>query len=258
MNLGRSNSSRCNDRCGRSVLETGPPRTMECYNCANPSYSVWCSRCCGKHYNSLFSYPCLTVLQGAYTIKLAQLSNIHPIIAIAGRGEAFVEKLIDRSKGDTIVDYRKGDAAVVFGIQDALKRSGAKEVKYAFDAVSEHNSYQNISEVLAKEGSKITLVLPGREYKEIPEYIQKSTTTVGSVHMDPPADKAKAGITTGGREFGYVFFRFFSRGLQEGWFTAHPYEVIAGGLNGVEKGLSNLKGGVNSGTKYVFKIEDTK
>lgn len=112
--------------------------------------------------------------------------------------------------------------------------------------------------MLAKKGSKITLVLPGKDYSAIPEYIEKSTTMVGSVHMDPSEKKAAAGIKIAGKEFGYVFFRFFSRGLQEGWFTAHPHEVVPGGLNGVEKGLSDLKNGVNSATKYVFKIEDTK
>jgi NADPH2:quinone reductase len=156
------------------------------------------------------------------------------------------------------VDYRKGDDAVVTGIEEALKAAGAKEVHYAFDAVSEHNSFQNISKVLSKQDSKITLVLPGKDYSEIPEYIQKSTTMVGSVHMDPPEAKAKVGIKTGDREFGYVFFRLFSRGLQQGWFSGHPHEVIPGGLNGVEKGLSNLKGGVNSAVKYAFQIEDTK
>lgn len=132
-------------------------------------------------------------------------------------------------------------------------------MKYAFDAVSEHNSYQNLSQLLSKRGSKITLVLPGKEYKEIPEYIQKSITTVGSVHADisPNSSQGRAGVRTGGKEFGFVFFRFFGRGLQEGWFTAHPHEVVPGGLNGVEKGLANLKEGVNSGTKYVFRIEDT-
>lgn len=169
-----------------------------------------------------------------------------------------MEGLIDRTKGDSIVDYRNGDSAVVNGIQEALKRAGAKEVKYAFDAVSEHNSFQNISQVLSKQDSKITLVLPGKDYSAIPDHIEKSTTAVGSVHMDPPEGKAKAGIITGGKEFGFVFFRFFSRGLQQGWFSGHPHEVIPGGLNGVEKGLSNLKGGVNSATKYVFEIEDTK
>lgn len=171
-----------------------------------------------------------------------------------------MEKLIDRSKGDTIVDYRKGDEAVVSGIKDALKKAGANEIHHAFDAISEHNSFQNISQVLAKQGSKITLVLPGKDYSEIPDYIQQSTTMVGCVHMDvsPESSKGKAGIKTGGKEFGFIFFRLFTRGLQQGWFTPHPHEVVPGGLNGIEKGLSNLMNGVNSATKYVFKIEDTK
>ena len=133
------------------------------------------------------------------------------------------------------------------------------EVHHAFDAVSEHNSFQNISKVLATSGgSKITLVLPGKDYSEIPDYIENSLTMVGSVHMDPKEERAKAGIKTGDKEFGFAFFRLFSRGLQEGWFTPHPYEVVPGGLNGVEKGLTNLQNGANSATKYIFKIEDTK
>lgn len=149
---------------------------------------------------------------------------------------------------------------MVSGIKDALKKAGASELHYAFDAVSEHNSFQNLSQVLAKQGSKITLVLPGKDYSAIPAHIQHSTTMVGTVHMDvsPDSAKGKAGIKTGGKEFGFVFFRLFARGLQQGWFKPHPHEVIPGGLNGVEKGLSNLKNGVNSATKYVFKIEDTK
>lgn len=34
--------------------------------------------------------------------------------------------------------------------------------------------------------------------------------------------------------------------------------MIPGGLSGVEKGLTNLKNGVNSATKYVFEIASTK
>ncbi len=197
--------------------------------------------------------------QGAYAIKLAQVSNIHPIIAVAGRGHKFVETIISREKGDAIVDYRNGNEAVISGIKEALGKAGATEVRYAFDAISEHNSYQNISQVLSQKGSKITLVLPGRDYKEIPNYVEKSTTRVGSVHADtdPETDAGKAGLKNIGRDFGFVYFRLFSRGLQEGWFTAHPHEVVPGGLNGIEKALSDLKNGVNSATKYVFKIEDT-
>lgn len=48
------------------------------------------------------------------------------------------------------------------------------------------------------------------------------------------------------------------RGLQEGWFTGHPYQVMSGGLGGVEEALANLKAGKVSATKFVFKIADTK
>jgi NADPH2:quinone reductase len=177
---------------------------------------------------------------GAFAIKLAVLSNIHPIIAVAGNGIQYVEGLIDRSKGDTIVDYRDGDASVVKGIKDALK--GAK-LDYAFDAVSEHGSYTNIVQALEKDGA-ITFVLPGKTYEGIPDTVKQSTTKVGDTHEDA-------------KDFAYVFYRYFAKGLDEGFFKAHPVEVAQGGLEGVEKALKNLKDGKASAVKYVFRIADT-
>ncbi|TAQ90543.1 hypothetical protein B7494_g1126 [Chlorociboria aeruginascens] len=198
---------------------------------------------------------------GAFAIKLAQISNIHPIIAIAGKGQPYVETLISREKGDAIVDYRMGDEAVVSGIKEALKKTGATAVRYAYDAVSAHNSIPNILKVLDEDGGKLSYVLrtaPGAD--DIPGAVDKSYTMVGDVHQDvkPNSAKANAGIKISGKDFGYAYFRLFSRGLQEGWFTPHPYEVVPGGLRGIELGLTNLKGGVNSAIKYVFKIEDTE
>lgn len=198
---------------------------------------------------------------GAFAIKLAQASNIHPIIAVAGKGEQFVEGLISRDRGDTIVDYRKGDEAVVSGIQEALKKASVKEVKYAFDGVSEKGSYQNISKVLAPSGSKLTLVLPGKDFSDIPSHIEWSVTMVGAVHgtlyigqdKKPSAQEIQAA-----KDFGFIFFRWFAQRLREGTFTGHPYEVIPGGLNGVERGLLNLKEGKASAVKYIYKIEDTQ
>ncbi|OAL57310.1 zinc-binding oxidoreductase-like protein ToxD [Pyrenochaeta sp. DS3sAY3a] len=174
---------------------------------------------------------------GAYVIKLAQRANIHPIIAVAGRGAPFVESLIDRSKGDTIVDYRAGDAAVVSGIKDALR--GAK-LHFAYDAVSEHNSYTNIVQVL-EPGGALTLVLPGKQYEGIPESVVQSVTMVGDAHNKD-------------KDFAYVYFRYAGRGLSEGWLRPHPHEVVEGGLEGVERGLKRLKGGEASGVKFVFRV----
>lgn len=181
---------------------------------------------------------------GYYAIQLALKSNIHPLICVAGRAQDHVEKVIDRSKGDTIVDYRNGNDAVVEGLKDALK---GQKLEYAFDAVSEKGSYQNIAGAIDHQSGKITFVLPGKQYDDIPDTIEKTTTRVGDVHGNP--DDLK--------EFGYVYFRYISKGLEEGWFKAQPQEVVKGGLEGVEQALHNLKDGKASAVKYIFKIEDT-
>ncbi|KAJ3178107.1 hypothetical protein HDU85_005631 [Gaertneriomyces sp. JEL0708] len=190
---------------------------------------------------------------GAFAIKFARKSNIHPIIAVAGRGKDFVESLIDRSKGDTIVDYRDGDDAVVNGIEQAVKQSG-ESLYYAFDAVSEKGSYHNLAKILQKNvsGSKIVLVLPGKDYSSIPSNVEHTLSMVGRVHSAVGKEDPEFG-----KEFGYLFYRYMSLGLEKGWFSGHPYEVIPGGLNGVEEGLKRLKSGKASAVKYVYRIAET-
>ncbi|KAK3077971.1 hypothetical protein LTS18_008776 [Coniosporium uncinatum] len=179
---------------------------------------------------------------GYYALQFAVKSNIHPLICVAGKAQDHVRPLLDEEQGDAVVDYRDGDEAVRKGIKDALK--GAK-LEYAYDAVSEKGSYQNVCEVLDHSTGKITLVLPGKKYPEIPEGVEQSITSVGSVHSND-------------KDFGFVFFRLIGRGLQEGWFKPQPQEVVPGGLGGVQQGLTNLKEGKASAVKYVFKIAETE
>jgi NADPH2:quinone reductase len=100
---------------------------------------------------------------GAYAIQLAKKSKIRPIITVAGRGIPFVEGIIDRSKGDTIVDYRDGDEAVVEGIKKAL---GGKKLFYAYDAVSEKGLI-SISRKLLRKEVELHLFCRGRISLEI-------------------------------------------------------------------------------------------
>lgn len=182
---------------------------------------------------------------GYYVLQLALKSNLHPLICVAGRASAHVEKLLDKSKGDAVVDYRSED--VVKDLKTALN---GHKLEHAYDAVSEKGSYQNICEVLDKDSGKITLVLPPKTgwdtpFEEIPAPIQQSTTNVGAVHRDM-------------KDLGYVFCRYFTRGLEEGWFKAQPQEVIPGGLAGVQTALERLRDGTASAVKYVFKIANTE
>ena len=174
---------------------------------------------------------------GAFTIQLAKHANIGPIVAVAGRGIPFAQSLL--GKDDTIVDYRKGDESVVSEIKAALK---GQSLKYTFDAISEKGSFVNASKVM--EGGKITLVLPGKDYSDIPSSIERSITYVGESYVKQT-------------DFAHAWFRLFTKGLQEGWLKAHPTEVVKGGLEGVEQALNDLKNGKNSGLKYIFRIADT-
>lgn len=177
---------------------------------------------------------------GTYAVQFASKSNIHPLICVAGKSQSHVENLIDRGKGDTVVDYRDGDDAVTEALKKAAEGS---KLLYAFDAISEHNSYVILSKVLA-QGSKITLVLPPKDY-EFPSHVTQSLTSVGSVHSTA-------------KDFGFVYFRYITRGLQEGWFKPQPQELVPGGLGGIQKGLDNLKAGKANAIKYVFRIADTE
>ncbi|KAF2427694.1 GroES-like protein [Tothia fuscella] len=189
---------------------------------------------------------------GAYAIQFARLSGLHPIIGVAGRGIPFAESLIDKSKGDAIIDYRNGNEAIVTGIKDALKAAGCEGIplKYSYDGTVKDDSQKNIVAVMGPNGSNANRVgIPGASFSartvDYPKGMTDSITYVGDVHNDD-------------KDFGFLWFRYFARLLEDGRLKPHPYEEIAGGLNGVSEGLKNLQAGKNSGLKYVFNIADTE
>lgn len=191
---------------------------------------------------------------GSFAIKLASLSNIHPIIAVAGSGASKVEALLDRSKGDTIVNYKAAGSneEIVAALSKALK---GQKTQFAFDAISEHDSYANIGHVLDPVDGRITVVLPSKDFK-MPIPVQPIVTVVGTVHADKYQYWESAG-KLGDKEFGAVFFRFFGRGLAEGWFSGHPFKIVEGGLDGLAGALNDLRLGKVSAFKYVARIADT-
>lgn len=180
---------------------------------------------------------------GIYALQFALRSNIHPIICVAGQAKDYVRGFIDESKGDIVIDYREGDEAVVTALKNAT--DDGKKARHVLDAVSHGSSIRNIGQVVQK-GAHVTFVL-GTAEKEggLPEGVEFSTTMVGSVHKDA-------------KDFGYVYFRYIARGLQEGWFKPQRTEVVPGGLAGVQSALERLKAGKASAVKYIFRIADTE
>lgn len=205
---------------------------------------------------------------GSFALQLAKLSNIHPIIAIAGKATEHVEKLIDRSKGDAICDYREGADTLISKIQEALFNTSHSGVKYALDCISDQTkaTYQNILRVLDPQGQ--ICLIQNYDIKEMPPSITHTRATVRWVHQNintyaglssgPEEVPSLTDTVTGCRDFAYVMYRFFSRALAKGFMKGHPYQVVTGGLAGVQTALTNLKLGKASGTKYVIQIADTR
>jgi NADPH2:quinone reductase len=108
----------------------------------------------------------------------------------------------------------------------------------------------------------ITLVVPWTDYSSLPVSLTNSFTWTGVVGTGPLQLKTSKGINYlaegDGKELGFVFSRLFTRGLQEGWLSGHPYEIVSGGLHGIERGLNNLKAGKANAVKYIYEIRHTE
>jgi NADPH2:quinone reductase len=91
------------------------------------------------------------------TIKLARLSNLHPIIGVAGSVIPYAGSLIDKSKGDVTIDDRNKNEAVVTEIKDTLANTGIPQLYHALDAVSYKASHTDVVAVLAP---RVTYVFP--------------------------------------------------------------------------------------------------
>lgn len=147
---------------------------------------------------------------------------------------------------------------MVKGIKDALR---GQKLEFAFDCVSEKGSHLQIVEVLDDACGKVTFVLPWG-HNDVPPGIQRTLTMAGSLwRLVKPkiedADTGNYGILVGHREFESCFSTLSDRYLQEGVLAPHPYEVIEGGLAGVETALKVSKDGRNRELKHVVRIEDT-
>ena len=186
---------------------------------------------------------------------MAVYSNMYPLICIAGRGIAHVGNLMDQEKGDIVLNYRKGNYNPVQDLKSAVQNAGGK-LKYTLDCMSEHSSFQNISKVLDSKTGQITIFLPSRDYSALPD-TSLSQRQWSASHGDEELQK-KTGTIVRNEDFACTFLRYFDRGLNKGYLKQHLFEVVPGGLAGVQWALQNLKDGKASAVNFVFRIADTE
>jgi NADPH:quinone reductase-like Zn-dependent oxidoreductase len=129
-------------------------------------------------------------------------------------------------------------------------------LKFAFDTISLADSAQICADALStKPGSRYGSLLPLKFPREDVEY----TTTLMYTIFD--AEFTKRGThfprSTEDFEFARMFFEMTERLLAEGKLKTHPEKLREGGLQGALKGMDEMKAGMVSGEKWVYKVEDT-
>jgi hypothetical protein len=148
---------------------------------------------------------------------------------------------------ETLLDYRQGANHVTEQLQTTAK---LHVISYAYDAVSDKASVEMLSKVVSPQDGKIMSVIPKAD--EDIGGITLLGFNAGSIHAP-----AKEGIRVGDAEFGTSIYNLVSLGLGHGWFSGHPYEVVQGGLNRLERALKDLEGGYESAKKYVLRLAET-
>jgi NADPH2:quinone reductase len=187
---------------------------------------------------------------GAFAVKLARLSNVHPIIAVAGRGIDFVSSLLDSSKGDVVIDYRKGSEYVLSEIQRS-----APKVQNVLDAISTPETISLLSSIPDPVNRQLSLVLPPEAPTVNPGI--KVTVSFAPLLWEPNDPSGPDGEVTPNivpKAFAHIMFRYLAHAQANYLISHHPYEVILGGLEGISRGLKNLRDGQNSARKYILRI----
>ena len=191
---------------------------------------------------------------GAFTVKLASLANIHPIIAIAGKSGDIVACVLDSSKGDVLLDYRIGKDALTKEI-----RKAAPELHYIVDSNCNDDTVDMLSPLLAPENSSYVFMLGGTHQQRLPAHVKNESPFAPGLWepTDPDSPDGPHGLNIAPKAFTHVFFSYLTFALQEGLLKGHPFEVLPYGLASIGDGMVGLRDGKNSGHKYLFRIADT-
>lgn len=218
----------------------------------------WERRAVGAEPMPLIVYGASSAL-GCFAIKLAKAAGVHPIIAVAGGSRAYAEGLLEGERGDRMVDYRDGVEVMMRGVRSAL---GGVRARHAIDCISAGGTWVPLTR-LVEDGGVVSVVSGANGYEEgeIPRGVRVVYTYVGTVHDGaylahmPKQPEDKEGVR-GDPEWARGFLRYLEGMLERGEMEGHPFEVVPGGLEGVETGLKKLKAGEGAGRKFVYRISE--
>lgn len=151
-------------------------------------------------------------------------------------------------------------ASAAFNYKDAdvgkqIREHTKDKLTHAFDCISEGESPKICSDAISSKGGKVSHLLPAKHDREEVEHLHTLAYTITGEGFkfgpnDVPAKPEDF-------EFGKKFWDLSTKLMASKQISVHPPKVGKEGLKGVFDGLQQLKEGKVSGTKLVYKVDET-
>lgn len=148
---------------------------------------------------------------------------------------------------DHVFDYHSSTCA------DDIRAATDNKLQHAFDCIASAESAKICVDAMGPAGGKYSSLLP------VAELPRKDVTNASTAMYTCFGQKFFFGETEfppnpNDEEFAGKFWLLTEKLLAEGKVKAHPSEVREGGLEGVLKGLQDLREKKVSGAKLVYKV----
>ncbi|OQV01592.1 Alcohol dehydrogenase GroES-like domain-containing protein isoform 2 [Cladophialophora immunda] len=183
---------------------------------------------------------------GALGIQFAKLSGYTVITTCSPRNFDYVKSL----GASSVFDYNDAQAPA------RIRELTANQLKLAWDTISEKPSAQFCADALSSDAGckygSILQVAPPRDDVE-------GVTTLMYTIFGEPFQFGPHEFPAVGEDFAYAkkFMAMVEGLLAEGKLRAHKDTVGQGGLDGVLKGMQDMKSGKVSGEKLVYRVAET-
>jgi len=185
---------------------------------------------------------------GALAIQFAKLSGLEVITTCSERNFSYVKSL----GADAAFDYNSPSCGA-----DIRKHTNNK-LFYAFDCISEKNSPQICAEALSSSSSTQKPIYSTLLKTEMPRDDVQMRHTIGYTVVGEAFTMGPNGPEFPAKpedfEFGKKFWKLATDLLEKRKYKVHQIELRSGGLEGVLKGLDDLKDGRVSGKKLVYRV----
>ncbi|KAG8157330.1 hypothetical protein KVR01_012714 [Diaporthe batatas] len=190
---------------------------------------------------------------GTLAIQFAKLSGLSVITTCSPHNFAMVSDL----GADAVFDYASPN------VGSDIRELTQNGLYYAFDCISTEESARICADALSEDTISKKPVYSAVLYCHFPRKDVCVKFTVAQTIFGKSFNKPELGPEdfpedTGDYEFGQTFWKIAEGLLAEGKFKVHPRDVRGGGLEGVLKGLEELKVGKVSGKKLVYNIGAAK